>query len=84
MKMQRSIVPYVKARCGEDNHEHHEKTDPIKSDKNDPVWQEKHHNRLQLQRHPRDEGVVVIEVWDWERWHADHFLGGALHRYWMA
>jgi hypothetical protein len=28
--------------------------------------------------------VVVIEVWDWERWHADHFLGGALHRYWMA
>jgi len=75
--MEKKIVPYIKARCGEDNHEHYEKTDPIKSGTANPVWNPQQHNHLRLQRHPRDSGVLLIEVWDWDRWHADKFVGGA-------
>ena len=73
----KKLYPYVKARCGEKNAESFEQTKPVKSS-GSVQWTEHHDNRLQLQRHPRDEGVLVIEVWNWEpRWHHHLFLGGA-------
>lgn len=67
---------YVKARCGEVNHESTKKTEPDKNGNANPVWTEKHKNRLQLCRHPRDEGVLLLEVWDFDRWGTDDFVGG--------
>lgn len=77
----KTLYPYVKARCGEKNGESFEKTNPVKSsDSMQLQWTERHNNRLQLQRHPRDEGVLVIEVWNWDRWHHHLFLGGVQRR----
>ena len=71
----KKLHPYVKARCGEKNGESFEKTKPLKSS-GSVEWTERHDNRLQLQRHPRDEGVLVLELWNWDRWHHHLFLGG--------
>ena len=66
--LQQHFDPYVRARCGEDNHVHYQRTLPVKGGSANPVWTKKHENELRLQRHPQDEKMLVVEVWDWDRW----------------
>lgn len=75
----KKLHPYIKARCGERNHEHFSKTNPAKTTSKysgTVEWTVSHKNRLEVQRHPRDEGILVVEVWNWDRRHHHQFIGG--------
>ena len=70
----RNIKPFVRLRCGVKTHVH---ADTNTSTDVGPVWKwtEKMGNTISVQRAPKDEGKLCLQVYDAHRFR-DKFLGG--------
>jgi hypothetical protein len=69
--------PYVRVRCGVRTHFHEQTLPHVKPGGPEWAWDASMKNELKLQRVPRDENIMVVEVYDKHRLR-DTFLGGKL------
>jgi hypothetical protein len=67
--------PYVRIRCGQNN-PIHEQTKDHRNGGAHPVWTSELENEMKVQRHQKDAGVLVVEVWDKDKVGRDDYVGG--------